>query len=81
MDEQNTQVDQPKVSEPKTQSRWRSRVLWAALIAQVAAIGQMTGLWTLIGIPQNMFTDVAGAVLQLLAIVGIFNDPTNRQGW
>lgn len=64
-----------------TQNRWKSKVLWAAIIAQVLAIGQMVGLWEAVGIDAGQAGDVAAGVLQLLAIVGVVNDPTNESGW
>lgn len=63
------------------QNRWRSKVLWAAVIAQVIAIGQLTGLFERIGVDAGLVGDVAAAVLQLLVLVGVVNNPTNATGW
>jgi len=64
-----------------TQSRWTSKLMWAAIIVQVVVIADVVGLWQLIGIERSVFTVVADAVLQLAVIVGIINDPTNKTGW
>jgi uncharacterized membrane protein len=63
------------------QNRWKSKVLWAAIAAQLIAIGQVTGLWAALGVPQGTLSDAAAAVLQLLCVVGALNDPTNAGGW
>lgn len=64
-----------------TQNRWKSKVLWAAIIAQVIAILQLTGAFTALGIDSGLFGDVAAAVLQLLVIIGVVNNPSNSEGW
>jgi len=64
-----------------TQSRWRSSVLWASIVAQVIAIGQLTGVWAKIGIDAGWLGDVLAAVLQLLVIVGVVNNPTSADSW
>ena len=63
------------------QSRWKSPVLWAAVFAQIVAIGQFTGLWAKIGIDTGMVGDVVASVLQLLVLFGILNDPVNKTGF
>lgn len=63
------------------QSRWRSKLLWTAIIAQVIAICQLTGVFEAIGVDAGWAGDVAAAVLQLFVIVGVVNDPTNPVGW
>ncbi len=63
------------------QSRWKSKVLWAAVAAQVLALGQVLGLWARLGMEQNAVSDTVAAALQLLALVGVVNDPTNGEGW
>jgi uncharacterized membrane protein len=63
------------------QNRWKSKVLWAAIVAQVIALGQLTGIFAAIGIDAGQVGDICAAVLQLLVIVGVVNDPTNKTGW
>jgi uncharacterized membrane protein len=63
------------------QSRWKSYVLWAAIIAQVIVIADVVGLWQLIGIEKSVFSTVVAAVLQMLVIVGVINNPTDKVNW
>lgn len=59
------------------QNRFKSPVLWAAIVLQVISIGQITGLWVKIGVDAGALGDTAAAILQLLVIVGVMNDPTS----
>jgi uncharacterized membrane protein len=63
------------------QSRWKSYVLWAAIVAQVIVIADVVGLWQLIGIEKSVFSTVVAAVLQMLVIVGVINNPTDKVNW
>ena len=63
------------------QNRWKSKVLWMAIAAQVLAIASMLGLPALLGYDPGAANDVVAAVLQLLALIGVVNDPTNGEGW
>lgn len=64
-----------------TQSRWRSKVLWSAIIAQVLSLLQMTGLLAKIGLDLGTVGDVTAALLELAVILGIINNPTNSKDW
>ena len=61
------------------QSRWKSPVLWAAIVAQIIVIFSACGLWDAIGITSDTFKAVATAVLQIFVIVGVINNPENPQ--
>lgn len=63
------------------QSRWKSPVLWTAIAGQLLIVLKLTGLWTLIGIPENVATDTVAAIIQLLVIIGILNNPTDATNW
>ena len=63
------------------QSRWKSPVLWTALTAQVLVILKVTGVWNLIGIPESVVTDTVAALLQIGALVGVINNPTDAEAW
>lgn len=63
-----------------TQSRWKSKVLWASIAAQVISIGQLTGLWAKLGVDAGLIGNIVAGVLQLAVIVGVVNDPTNSGG-
>ena len=64
-----------------TQCRWKSKVLWAAIAAQLLVIGKLFGLWDALGVEESTVSNIAAAVLQLLVILGVVNDPTNCRGW
>jgi phi LC3 family holin len=59
------------------QSRWKSKVLWAAILAQLVVLLQVAGVWEMIGINESTASNLFAAILQILAIFGIINDPTN----
>lgn len=63
------------------QNRFTSKALWIAIVAQVISIGQLTGLWDSIGIDAGQIGDVAAAVLQLLVLFGILNNPTDKSNF
>ena len=59
------------------QNRFKSLPLWTAIVAQVFAIMEFTGLFKVIGIDMGMAGDVVASVLQLLVLFGILNSPTS----
>jgi uncharacterized membrane protein len=64
-----------------TQPRLNSKVVWASIIAQLITIGQLTGLFQRIGIDAGVVGDVTAAVLQVLVLFGILNNPTDKDGY
>ena len=60
------------------QSRWKSKVLWAAIAAQIIALLAFTGVLKLIGVTEDWLNTVIGGVLQLLVLFGVINCPTNK---
>jgi uncharacterized membrane protein len=58
------------------QNRFLSPVFWAAVVAQIISLGQITGIWQKYGIDTGMIGDVVAGVLQLLVLFGLMNDPT-----
>ena len=63
------------------QNRWKSKVLWAAIAAQVIAILAFTGVLTLIGITEDWANTLIGSVLQLLVLLGVVNNPTDSENY
>lgn len=57
--------------------RFRSKVLWAAIIAQVISILLLTGVIT--PTESEMVNTVTASVLQILTLVGILNNPTDKE--
>ena len=63
------------------QSRWRSPVLWTAVVVQLFLIADTAGLWQLLGVERSTASTIIDAVLQLLVIVGVLNNPTDKKDW
>ena len=61
--------------------RLRSRVLWAALAGCLMTVCSGFGVWERLGITAGGFREIAAAVGAVLAAFGVFNDPTNREGF
>lgn len=59
------------------QSRLRSPVVWAAVVAQILTLLLTVG-WIDIGLSEAVTQIVAG-VLQLLVIFGVLNNPTDSE--
>jgi uncharacterized membrane protein len=62
------------------QSRWKSKILWVAVIAQVVIILDAIGFWGMIGIDRSVALTVVEAGLGLLVLFGVVNNPTNATG-
>ncbi len=63
------------------QNRWKSKILWAAIAAQVVAILAFTGVLKLIGVTEDWVNTVVGGVLQLLVLLGVINNPTDSENY
>ena len=61
------------------QNRWKSKILWAAIIGQVVSILVLTGVIDL-GIAQQI-EQIGALSLQILTILGIVNNPTDGENW
>lgn len=59
------------------QTRWKSKVLWASIAAQIIALLQLTGVLKLAGLDAGYAGDVVASVLQLLVLLGVLNNPTD----
>lgn len=60
------------------QNRFKSPVLWGAIVAQVLAVFVTLGV--LDPLQSEAINEVVIGVLQLLAVFGILNNPTNKAG-
>jgi uncharacterized membrane protein len=64
-----------------TQNRFRSPVLWAAVAAQIISIIGLVGGWDAIGVSDSVVKSVVTAVLEILTLIGILNNPTDGTKW
>lgn len=77
------------VSEPvkKAPSKWalrdrlRSKVLWAAVVGCIITVFSAFDIWAKIGVTAQGFREIAASVGAVLAAFGVFNDPTNKEGF
>ena len=61
------------------QNRWKSPVLWASIVAQILGILLLTGVVdTRIS---ETINQIAAGIMQLLVLVGVLNNPTDRKDW
>lgn len=63
------------------QSRFKSKVLWVAVIGQVISLCQLTGIFAKLGLDAGIVGDTAAGIIQLLVILGILNDPTTKDSF
>lgn len=59
------------------QNRFKSKVLWVAIAAQVIALLELTGAFKAVGLDAGLVGDVVAGVLQLLVLFGVLNNPTD----
>lgn len=59
------------------QNRWRSKVLWLSILAQIIALLSALGFWQWIGVTEDWVDKVVISVMELLAVLGIVNNPTD----
>ena len=60
-------------------NRLKSKVVWIAILAQVVIVLQLTGVLTISDI--EIVNGVVTAVIQILVLVGVLNNPTNENGF
>ena len=58
------------------QNRFKSKVVWAAVLAQIVVILQLTGVLEISQI--SIINGVATAVIQMLVLFGILNNGTEK---
>jgi len=61
------------------QNRFKSPVVWAAVLAQVVAI--LLALGVISAGQGEAVNAVIASVLQVLVLFGVLNDPTNKEGF
>ena len=78
MDENKTKTASGKWA---LRDRLKSRVLWAAVVGCLLTVGSAFDLWSRIGITADGFREIAASIGAVMAAFGVFNDPTNREGF
>ena len=63
------------------QNRFRSKVVWTSILAIVALLMNNYGLWGFIGMNEEVFTNLINMVLGVLVLVGVLNNPTDKENW
>jgi phi LC3 family holin len=59
------------------QDRLKSPVVWLAILAQVVIVLQITGVLTISDI--EILNGVVTSVIQILVLIGILNNPTDKE--
>jgi uncharacterized membrane protein len=62
------------------QKRWKSKVLWMAIIAQVIALLSAFGFWQAIGVTEEWVNKIVIIVMEILTVFGVVNNPTDPNG-
>ncbi len=63
------------------QNRLKSPAAWAAIISLVAFVLGNYGLYDYIGLTNETFKILADLVFAVLVALGVFNNPTNPDGF
>jgi uncharacterized membrane protein len=63
------------------QPKWKSKYFWTAIVAQVLSIIELSGLSKKWGLDLGTIGTVVASLLQLLVLLGIFNDSGNAKEW
>lgn len=59
------------------QDRLKSKVVWMAILAQVVIVMQVTGILPTSDI--EVVNVVVTAIIQVLVLIGVLNNPTNSE--
>lgn len=63
------------------QNRLHSKAAWLTLVALLLLVGNTFGLWDKIGITSEAAQNLLNGLMAVAAGFGIFNDPTNGEGF
>lgn len=63
------------------QNRFKSMASWAAVAALVLFILKTYGLLAPIGLTEDSYKELTTLIFSVLTAFGIFNDPTNKEGF
>jgi uncharacterized membrane protein len=73
--------DGEKLTTIVSQPKWKSSYFWAAIVAQVLSIIELSGLSKKWGLDLGTIGTVVASLLQLLVLLGIINDSGNAKEW
>lgn len=63
------------------QNRFKSKAAWVAIVTLLLFVLKTYGLLAPIGLTEDSFKELTTLVFAVLAAFGIFNDPTNKEGF
>lgn len=63
----------------ETQSRWRSKPAWAALLGLLGLVFSHYGLYDALGMTSDTWQAITNGLLGVLVAFGVLNNPTNPQ--
>ena len=61
--------------------RLKSKVVWTAVAALIALLLNNYGLWGYLGMTEDVFMELVNMILAILVMVGILNNPTDKENW
>jgi uncharacterized membrane protein len=61
------------------QNRWNSKIVWMSITAVLVLLMNNYGLWGFIGMEETVFTELVNIILGILVMVGVLNNPTDKQ--
>ena len=67
-----------ETAETATQSRFRSPLLYSAIVGLIVIIGGNYGLWDAIHMTSDVFIKVADSISAILVLLGALNNPTSK---
>jgi uncharacterized membrane protein len=63
------------------QNRFKSPVVWVAILAQIYIILNLTHVTVMLGIDAGSWNAAVNSLLQLGVLFGVLNNPTNPSGF
>ena len=63
------------------QNRWTSWVAWLTLLPIIIILGDSYGLWNVLKMSSDVFTQLFVSVGALLVAFGIFQNPTDKNNF
>ncbi len=61
------------------QSRWKSKVVWASILATALTLLGNLGLYEALGIEKEPLQHIIDAALTMLVAFGVLNNPTDAE--